>query len=193
MSILVVIPFAISLFFAQQSLAQSVSSTVQAEEENARNREILASFNKTKHEAREKFGIRREKYKQIHSEPVVKSALLDYAGNYSVPDLGYIIHIAAIGAGVVVTGSEPQGESRPVRRFHLENASLEGALLAGTKVYDDGERTRFEGLFINMTDTEGVSPTQVTHRATTFGLGVVGVRVNSGDVHTDKLFYQFER
>jgi hypothetical protein len=193
MRILVVVLFAISLFSAQQSLPQSVSLTAQAEEETARSREILARFNKTKHEAREKFGIRREKYKQIHSEPVVKPTLLDYAGNYSVTDLGYTIHIEAIGAGVAVTGSEPHGDSRPVRRFHLENASLQGALLAGTKVYDDGERTRFEGLFINMTDTEGVSPTEVTHRATTFGLGVVGVQVNTGDVHTDKVFYQFER
>ena len=61
------------------------------------------------------------------------------------------------------------------------------------KVYEDGARERFEGLFINMTDVEGVSPTQVEHRATTFGLGVAGVRVEKSGITSDKIFYQFKQ
>ena len=193
MRILVVALLVISPFSTQHSFSQCSPAPVSAQQENERSREILASFNKMKHEAREKFGIRKEKYKEIHSEPVMRPALQDYAGTYKVPDLGYTINIASTGAGVTVTGSEPQGDSPAVRRFHLEGTRLDGALLAGTKVYEDGGRTQFEGLFINMTDTGGTSPTEVTHRATTFGLGVVGVQINTRDLTRDKLFYHFER
>jgi hypothetical protein len=193
MRILVLALLAISAFSRQHSFAQSVSTSVSAPHENARSREILASFNKTKHEVREKLGIRKEKYKDIHSEPVIRPSLQDYVGTYRVPDLGCAIDIARTGTGVTITGTEPQDVSPAARRFHLEGTTLDGALLAGTKVYDDGERTQFEGLFINMTDSEGISPTEVSHRATTFGLGVVGVQLNRQELYRDKLFYHFER
>ena len=186
MRILVVALFGAFVISAQHGFAQSVTAGVQAQEGNERSREILALFNKTKHEVREKFGVRREKYKQIHSEAVVRRALTDYVGNYEVPDLGYTIQITASAA---VTGSESQGDSHAVRHFHLEDANLEGALLTGTKVYADGERARFEGIFINMTDTEGVSPTEINHQATTFGLGVIE-QVRVGSINSDKVFYQ---
>jgi hypothetical protein len=189
MRIFVVVLFACYLFPTQQGWSQSGSS----ESHEERTREILASFNKTKHEAREKFGVRKEKYKQIHSEAVVRPALLDYVGVYKVPDWGYTIQIARIDGDVTVIGSEPQDGSHAQRRFRLADVSLSGALLAGTKVYEDGEKATFEGVFINMTDTEGVSPNEVSHRATTFGLGVVGGRVNTSGVERDKLFYQFEQ
>jgi len=82
--------------------AQSVPASVSAQQGNERSREILASFNKTKHEVREKFGVRKEKYKDIHSEPVIRPAIQDYAGSYRVPDLGYTIDIARTGAGVAL-------------------------------------------------------------------------------------------
>ena len=192
MRIFFVVLLAISPLSSQHIFAQSVPAPVSAQQGNERSREILASFNKTKHEVREKFGVRKEKYKDIHSEPVIRPAVQDYAGSYRVPDLGYTIDIARTGAGVMVTGSEPQGDSPSLRRFHLEGATLDGALLVGTKVYEDGERTQFEGLFINMTDTEGTSPTEVTHRETTFGLGVVGLQINPREQYRDKLFYHFE-
>ena len=193
MRIFFVLLLVISSLSTQHSFAQSVAPPVSAQQGNKRSREILASFNKTKHEVREKFGVRKEKYKDIHSESVIRPTIQDYAGSYRVPDLGYTIDIATTGAGVMVTGSEPQrGDYPSVRRFHLESANLDGALLVGTKVYEDGERTQFEGLFVNLTDTEGTSPTEVTHRATTFGLGVVGVQINRREQYRDKLFYHFE-
>src|SRR5689334_23309361 len=117
----------ISSLSAQHSFTQSVPASVSAQQENERSREILASFNKTKHEVREKFGVRKEKYKDIHSESVIRLAIQDYAGSYRVPDLGYTIDIARSGAGVTITGSEPQGDSPSVRHFHLEAASLDGS------------------------------------------------------------------
>jgi hypothetical protein len=171
---------------SEQANAQELNSS-------ERSREILASFNKTKYKTREKFGVHREKYKQVHSDPVARPVLADYAGNYKDPDFGYTLEITPSAAGVVVTGSEAPGDSQPPRRFRLENAHLDGALLTGTKAYEDGAREPFEGLFINMTDTEGTSPTQITHRVTTFGLGVIGVHVKAGDDTFAKIFYQFEQ
>lgn len=184
--------------FVDVALQPSLSantSTAQESHAQKRSEEILASFNKRKHEAKEAFGVRKERYKEIRSEPVVRRDLGSYAGMYEVPGLGYRIQISASDGGKVeANGYEPQGGGTEVsRRFHLEDLRLEGALLTGTKVYEDGARERFEGLFINMTDMEGVSPTQIEHRATTFGLGVVGVRVENGGVTSDKIFYQFKQ
>ena len=173
----------------------SAKATVQEFNAQKRSEEILASFNKRKHKVVEMFGIRRERYKEIRSEPAVRRDLRDYAGTYEVPGLGYTLQIITGSSGkVAVTGYEPRaGGAREVRRFRLEELRLDGALLSGTKVYENGARERFEGVFINMTDVEGVSPTQIEHRATTFGLGVTGVRVEKDGVTTDKIFYQFKQ
>ncbi|MBV9182691.1 MAG: hypothetical protein JO356_15375 [Acidobacteria bacterium] len=185
--------FAISLISPNnvKSRVADHSVAVQGNDANERSREILVSFNKTKHEVREVYGLRREKYKQIHSEAAVRASLADYAGRYKVPDLGYMIVIVRDASGMVVTGSDSQDNAQG-RRFHLENVQLDQALLTGTKIYDNGAQAPFEGLFINMTDYEGTSPTEVTHRATTFGLGVVGVSIKAGDVTSYKIFYHFE-
>jgi hypothetical protein len=184
---------AVSLLCSQHSMAQSGLAPGQPTRENNRSREILAMFNKTKYESREKLGIHKDRFRQIQSEPVVRRALLDYLGTCRAPDLGYTVRIATTEAGVSVTGTEPPGDSHAVRRFRLENTSLDGALLKGTKVYEDGNREQFEGLFIDVTDTEGVSPTELTHQAKTFGLGVVSVHGNVSEMQTDKVFCHFER
>jgi hypothetical protein len=139
--------------------------------------------------------VRKEKYKEIRSKPVVRRDLADYSGTYEMPGLGYTIRISPRGSGgVVATGDEPRGvDVKASRRFRLEDPRLDGALLSGTKVCDDGAREKFEGLFINMTDIEGISPTQIEHRATTFGLGVIGVWVEKGSVTPYKNFYQFKQ
>lgn len=161
-----------------------------------RSEEILTSFNKRKHEVREVFGVRNERYKEIRSEPVVRRGLGDYAGTYEVPGLGYLIRISAGRDGEVgVTGYEPRagGAQDGARRFRLEGLRLDGALLSGTKVYEDGAREKLEGVFINMTDVEGASPTQIEHRATTFGLGVTGMQVEKDGVTSDKIFYHLKQ
>jgi hypothetical protein len=154
-----------------------------------RTQEIVASFNKQKHMMKEKYGVRREKYKRVLSEPVIKQNIRDYSGVYEVPGMGFLIDIQVEGNNLIkATGSEPATDStRQPRRFRLDDARLAGAMLTGTKVYEDGSTEKFEGVFINVTVFE--SPTDKGVSA--FGLGAVANQEFAG-LTLDKLFYHFK-
>ena len=152
-----------------------------------RKSEIVASFNKEKHSIKEKNGVRVEKYKRVVSEPANKPSVRDYSGIYDVEGFGYRINIQVGNDGSVnATGTEPTNGG--TRNFRLEGAKIANAMLTATKVYDDGSKEKFEGVFLNRTDY--ISPTDPGVR--TFGLGVIvknPVEVNG--LTFDKLFYQW--
>jgi hypothetical protein len=156
-----------------------------------RTRVIVASFNKSKHAVKEENGVRREKYKEVRSEAVVKADPRDYSGAYEVQGLGFSLQMRVDSRGNVdATGYEPVGMDAAVRRrFALRNAKVEGALLTATKVYANGASERFEGVFINLTSFD--SPTDKGF--STFGLGVVGMAVQTSGVTLDRLFYELRR
>ncbi len=171
-----------------------IPSNIFAQESNsqARTQEIIASFSKTKYEAKEKFGIRKERYKEMRSEPVVKKDINGYSGLYEVPGLGYTLQIKVMGNGKIeASGYEfKDNDTANVRKFVLKDTKLEGALLTAIKVYDDNSTEKFEGVFINLIDIEGKSPNQIERRSITFGLGVTGVQTEKDGLKFDKLFYQ---
>ena len=167
--------------FAQSSNAQK------------RTREIVESLSKTKYRFRAQRGVSKEKYKSVHSEPVIEKNIANYSGQYEVPDLGYSLEIKVTNTGdIEAAGYESNdGNAQQKRRFTFRNAKVDGALLSATKVYDDGNTETFEGVFINKTDVEGTSPTQIERQSTTFGLGVAGVNLKTASgVNLDRLFYQ---
>ena len=167
----------LSVACAAGVVSQQLSSQTKA-------REIAAAFTKNKHAVKEKYGVRMEKYKDVRSEPAVKSNISEYSGVYEVQDLGYVISVRVGSDGrVQASGSEKS------RAFTFENARIDGALLTATKVYSDGAREKFEGSFLNRTDRN--SPTDPG--VTIFGLGVIlttPFEVNG--LTYDKLFYQLK-
>jgi hypothetical protein len=133
-----------------------------------RTQEIVAFFNKSKHVVKEKRGIRVEKFKEIRSEPVIRRDAASYAGTYET-DMRYAIQIRVGSDGrVEAEGTEPAANQESLK-YTLKNAKLEGALLTGTKVFENGTTEKFEGVFINLTERD--SPTE--SGVTTFGLGVL--------------------
>ena len=162
---------------AASVISQQLSSQTKA-------RETAAAFTKNKHVVKEKYGVRMEKYKDVRSEPAVKSNVRDYSGVYEVQDLGYVISIQVGSDGrIQANGSEKS------RAFTLENAKVDGALLTASKVYSDGAREKFEGVFLNRTDRNSPSDPGVV----IFGLGVIlttPFEVNG--LTYDKLFYQLK-
>ena len=154
----------------------------------ARAQATAAAFTKHKSVAKESHGVRREKYKDVRSEPVVKQNISGYSGVYEVPELSYVLRIQVGADGRVHANGHDGGEgSRP---FELQDARIEGALLIGAKVYPDGSTERFEGVF--MMRTERNSPTDTGH--TTFGLGVLlRSPIERGGMTYDKLFYQLKQ
>jgi hypothetical protein len=159
-----------------------------ASDAQAKTQAIVASFNKFKYVDKEKHGIRKEKYKRVQSEPVVKANPEDYSGTYEIPDLGFAMHLRVDRSGKVEgDGYEPLMQDPAVRRtFTLRNGKVEGALLTATKVYAGGHTEKLEGVFINRTSFE--SPTD--KGLTTFGLGTAGRPIEVSGVTLDRLFYE---
>lgn len=150
--------------------------------------EIAAAFNKHKGAVRAKYGVRKEKYKDVRSEPVVKQNIRDYSGVYEVSDLGYTIIVQVWSDGRVRANGYEKGQ--PSRTFELEHAKIEGALLTATKAYPDGAVEKFDGVFMTRTERNSPSDTGVV----AFGLGVVlGTPVELGGITYDKLFYQLKQ
>jgi hypothetical protein len=147
----------------------------------SRAQELATAFNKNKHVVKEKYGVRREKYKDVRSEPAVKSNIADYSGVYEMTDLGYVMNVQVGSDGRVQASGSEKG-----RTFTLENARIGGALLTASKVYQDGATEKFEGVFLNRTDRN--SPTDPG--VTIFGLGVVlTTPFEINGLTYDKLFY----
>jgi len=154
----------------------------------ARARELAAYFNKHKHKVREKRGVRLEVFMEVRGEPAVRPSAADYSGAYEAePDFRLELRVSPGGAAEG-RGAEPGSGGR--RGFTLRGARVSGALLTGTKVYEDGREERIEGVFINRTvrNAPGASGT------TTFGLGVVYDPPKPGDgFEVNRLFYELKR
>lgn len=152
-----------------------------------RARELAALFSKSKHSVKERRGVRVEKFLEVRSEPVVKQDVREYSGSYESDfDCSLSINVGTDG-GVEANGCEPSGE-RP-RKFTLRGARVSGAMLTGTKVYEDGSTEKFEGVFINRTERGRADAAGVT----TFGLGVVFDPPKAGDGFVmTRLFYQLK-
>jgi hypothetical protein len=182
--ILPVITCALAVASARPASAQTTTSI------SSRTNAIVAFFNKSKHVVKEKRGVRLEKYKEVRSEPAVRSDRSTYSGNYHVPDLGFTLNLRVTPDGQVDgSGEEPlTNESRINHRFTV-SGKVDGALLTATKAYANGDKERLEGVFINRTAFE--SPTD--RGTTVFGLGVTSIpRQISGNT-IDKLFYERQR
>ena len=175
------------------SAAMSSAAPAQSQRATAgdRTRVIVASFNKSKHVIKDKRGVRREKYKEVRSEPVVKANPAEYSGTYEVPDMGFVLELRVDRGGKVEgSGYEPVGGDNGVlQKFTLRNGRIEGALLTATQVYANGVVDRFEGVFINRSSFE--SPTD--KGTTEFGLGVVGKEISFAGNTFDKFFFQKTR
>jgi hypothetical protein len=167
---------AVIVIFSGSVVAQTPSAAARAQE-------LAASFNKFKSMSKTKYGITKQKYKDIHCEALVRQSANEYAGVYEASDLGYAIDVR-VGSDGVVTGV---GYANGSVNFTLENGRIEAGLLSATKAYQNGTREKFEGVFITRTDKE--SPTD--RGVTTVALGVhLTVPVEINGLTYDRLFYQ---
>jgi hypothetical protein len=182
--ILPVITCVLAVSSARPASAQTTTSV------SSRTNAIVASFNKSKHVVREKRGVRLEKYKEVRSEPAIRSDLSTYSGNYHVPDLGFALKLSVSPDGRVDgSGEEPLSDDSHISRHFTVTGKVDGALLTAIKAYANGNKERFEGVFINRTSFE--SPTD--RGFTVFGLGVASTPREISGVTIDRLFYERQR
>lgn len=170
-------------------VASAQQSNSSPSRDEARTQTIVASFGKSKQVTKVRHGVRREKYKEVRSEAVVRSNPQLLSGTYEAPDLGFTLHLRVGADGRVDGNGEERVADGVNRRFELSNAMVVGALLTGTKVYGGGGSEQLEGVFINRTSYD--SPND--RGFTVFGLGVVGNPVKLSGFTVDKIFYQLRR
>lgn len=175
---------AIALFVAcaVNVASQQVSSQTKAEA-------IATAFNKQKHVLKAKYGVTREKFKDVRNEPDVKQNVAAYAGTYEMADLGYVITLQ-VGADGRIQGTGSEQGVQQTRTFKLQNAKIEGALLTAAKVYQDGTTETFEGAFLSRTVRDSPAAAGIT----TLGLGVIlttPLEVNG--LTYEKLFYHLRQ
>jgi hypothetical protein len=173
----------VTLLAAGPAIAAPQQSSSQS-----RAQQVAAAFSKHKHVVAEKHGVRKEKYKDVRSEPIVKQDIAEYSGVYEVADLGDVIDLRIGSDGRIQ--ADGHDADQPSCTFVLENGKIEGAVLTAIKVYRDGETEPFEGVF--MTRTERNSPNDPG--ITTSGLGVLLAtpREFTGNTY-EKLFYQLKQ
>lgn len=165
----------------------AAAAAARAQDAGARARELASRFDKQKHKVKEKRGIRVEVFLEMRGEPAPRANPADYSGAYeSEPGYTFDLRVSPDG-GAEGAGHEPSPDGP--RRFTLRGARVSGAVLAGTKVYDDGSTERFEGVFLNL----NVRSSHADKGTTLFGLGAVfDPPKTHGGFEMSRLFYAFK-
>ena len=151
-----------------------LACSVKAQDAGQRTRELVAALDKTKYKKKEKRDFAIEIYIDIKNEAVVKGSPAEYAGVYESGDSGYRLDLR-VSAGLV-TGSgydTTNFDNAQKLSFTLKDARIDGALLTGVKVYENGETRKFEAVFVNRTVTTGKNPNEIADRQTSYGLGFI--------------------
>jgi len=154
---------------------------------SARTSELAAMFTKHKQVVKQKRGVTREKFKDVRSEPVIRSNPASYSGIYN-SDFGFMVRLTVQPDGRVGgSGREPvSGAPGVARTFVLRDARVDGALLTGTIVYSDNRSRKLEGVFMNRTSRD--SPSDPGN--TVFGLGVITPPTQVDGLTVERLFYE---
>jgi hypothetical protein len=167
-----------------------VPCDVYAQDSGQKTRELVAALDKTKYKKKEKANVSIETYIDIKNEAAVRDPV-DYGGNYESEDSGCSLSLHVERDGMV-TGSgfdAINGETNRRRSFVLKDATINGALLAGTKFYENGEQRKFEAVFVNRTVASGKNGNEIASRDTKFGIGFIETGTGS-DYDTSRVFLE---
>ena len=158
-----------------------VSCDVYAQDSGLKTRELVAALDKTKYKKKEKPNVSIETYIDIKNEAAVRDPV-DYGGNYESEDSEWSLSLHVEQGGTVTGGGFDaiQGETNRRRSFVLKDATINGALLAGTKFYENGEQRKFEAVFVNRTVASGKNANEIASRETRFGVGFIETGTGSG-------------
>ena len=151
-----------------------VSCDASAQDSGQKTRELVAALDKTKYKKKEKANVSIETYIDIRNEVAVRDPV-DYGGSYESEDSGWSLSLH-VERGGMATGSgfdAIDGETNRRRSFVLKDATINGALLAGTKFYENGEQRKFEAVFVNRTVASGKNANEIASRDTKFGIGFI--------------------
>ena len=161
-----------SLLLFAVVLFVGVSFDVYAQDSGQKARELATALDKTKYKKKEKANISIEIYIDIKNEVALRENVSDYSGLYESD--GYRMNLQVTKDGAATgEGYDTNGVEARRMQFRLRDARINGAVLTGTKVYENGESQRFEAVFANRTVSTGKTANSIASRETMFGIGFI--------------------
>ncbi|HEY0428102.1 MAG TPA: hypothetical protein VGC76_10005 [Pyrinomonadaceae bacterium] len=185
--ILFIVLFAVLSLYVSDNIFAQTSAPAQ------KTQDLVAALGKTKYKKKEKGNFVVEVYIDIKNEAVIKNNAAEYAGSYVSGDGNYRLDLSISGGRIEGSGTDMYFENsnfdkQRIRKFTLRDARIEGALLTATKVYENGQTLKFEGVFVDRTVTNGKNPNEIESRETKFGIGFI----ETNDSMTNRVFCEFK-
>lgn len=156
--------------------------------QDARTQDLVSSLDKVKYKKKDKGSISIEVYVNIKNDVALR-APSEYSGNYTSEDAENNLMLKVDGTGFV-TGSGVDYLNDRRLGFTLKDVSISGALLTGTKVYDNGDERKFEAVFVNRTVETGKNAGEITSRDTKFGLGFIQRNESASNNWVNRVFLE---
>ena len=145
---------------------------VSAQDATQKTKELVAALDKTKYKKKDKGVVHLEFFVDVKNEAALRSDRSQYTGAYEAD--GYLLTLTVLADGSVKgSGYDSLMDSDKPVNFELKNARLDGALITGTKVFDNGTEQPFEAVFVNRTTKSGSNPKTVNAEETQFGVGFI--------------------
>jgi hypothetical protein len=165
---------------------------VYAQDTSQKTSELVAALDKTKYKKKEKKNVSIEVYADIKNEAVKAGNSADFTGSYASEDSDYRLDLSVDKSGAASGGGyDVLLDSDKHVNFTLKNAKVDGSLLTGTKVYENGKSEAFEAVFVNRTARSGTRPDMITASETKFGLGFIQHNSpNGSDNWTNRVFLE---
>ena len=184
MAIMAVCVFAVGNATAQDAVAQ-------------RTQNLVAALDKTKYKKKEKKGLSFEFYVAVKNTPAPRSDPSDYSGVYQEDRHRLELSVSPNG-NAAGSGYDQRFDGSETMKFTLQDAKVQGSLLTGLKVYENGESRKFEAVFVNRSVETGKNANEIETRDMKFGLGYIEeVRESpsTGDLQnwTNRIFLEQRR
>ena len=143
-----------------------------AQEAAQKTQELVAALDKTKYKKKEKANVLIEVFVDVKNEAVVRPNKSEYSGRYESDGYQLILTVAKDGTASGA-GFDSSVGSDKVLKFSLKDTRVQGALLSGTKLYENGSEQPFDAVFVNRTSRVGTSPSVAKQEPTQFGIGFI--------------------
>ena len=158
------------------------------EAKSVRAESLAAALDKTKYKKKEKRDFMIEIYIDIKNTPAVLANAADYSGTYVCESGESRIALTVANDGSFTASGEDAIDmyGNEHGKFTISDGRINGAVVSGTRVFDNGERQSFEAVFVNRTIKNGKNAGDITSTETSFGLGYVRT---SGD-STNRVFME---
>jgi hypothetical protein len=147
-----------------------VPAAASAQQVDQRTQSLVAALDKTKYKKKEKKGFSLELYVDVKNTAALRSNPSEYSGTYESDQNRLDLTVDSSG-NATGSGFDDVYNGSGTVKFTLRDAKVEGALLTGVKIYENGETRKFEAAFVDRTVSSGKNTNQIESREKAFGIG----------------------